>query len=208
MRDILRYDIDSDKVEKVSSLDFGSHGGVAFGSPDGRSIYYLGGVDTYYSIYKFDTWSNTTQGLTQSLPTQSALAAGIEYEGSGYIFDGFVDDFIIKFNLSTETATRNGELPQGTYSSIAAIMDTKEKKVWLFRSTSPESTSPESTYSLLEFDLQTNELHSNPTFSPLPHFYIKPATVWDGNYGYIIGGFGEYPGSDGSPPPPTNGILR
>jgi Tol biopolymer transport system component len=202
MRDILRYDIDSDRVEKVSSLDVGSNGGVAFGSPDGRSIYYLGGVDTDNSIYKFDTWSNTTQELTQSLPSESAFAAGIEYEGSGYIFDGRDDDMIIKFNLSTETATQNGELPEGTYTSIAAIMDTNEKKVWLFRS------SPGSTYSLLEFDLQTNELHSNPTFSPLPYFYMKPATVWDGNYGYIIGGFGEYPGSDGSPPPPTNGILR
>jgi hypothetical protein len=202
--DILRYSISRDKVDKVSSLGTANQGGLALPASDGKSIYYFGGYYNSTLVHKFNSETNVTVLLPSALPSPVYLAGGVSNNGTIFIFNGR-QRCVLEFNQESETANIIGDLPFQTGNSTAyttiAIADGKDG-VWLFAGNNPKATNP-----ILLFNT-ANKVVTIPTVNStsLPSLYYKPASVWDGSHGYLIGGLGRAPESDGSYHP-TNGIL-
>jgi hypothetical protein len=202
--DILRYSISLDKVDKVSSLSTPISEGLAIQASDGKSIYYFGGIRNSKLVYKFNSETNVTVPLPTELPSSVFRAGGVSINGTIIIFNGGERN-VLEFNQQSESAKIIADLPflngTSTVASTIAIPNSQDG-VWLFAGNYPNTTNP-----VLLFNT-TNKVVYIPTVNStlLPTLCCQPVSVWDGNHGYIIGGFGRVPESDGSYHP-TNGIL-
>jgi hypothetical protein len=201
--DIIRYNITSDKVEKVSSLSFPSNGGLAVKAMDSQFIYYFGGDNSERTIQKLNPATNVNKKLDTVLPFDVNYAAGAVSSQSAFIFNGRSKN-ILEFDLESETVKIVGDLSfgNGTVRSTASVIDSSWNMVWIF----PGSYSKLSIGAKM-FNLET-KLASNPhhhvSFPPL---FRSPATVSAGRYGYIIGGIGRKTKSS-EIQHPSQGILR
>jgi hypothetical protein len=203
--DILRYSVSLDKVEKVSSLQNATYGGLALQAKDGTKMYYFGGYYGGGNVQKFDTLTNSTVQLPTTLPTNVFLSGGISMSGTIFLFDGRQRK-VMEFGEETLTARIIGDLPFQNSTSVVesttAISDGKDG-VWLFAGDDPKPTNP-----ILLFNTTTEDVYSSSAnTSSLPTLCYLPASVSDGRYGYLIGGLGRTTESDGSTHP-SNGILR
>jgi hypothetical protein len=132
-------------------------------------------------------------------------ADGVSQNGTIFIFNGR-ERTILEFDETSETVKIIADLPflPGTSSvtSKAAIPKGNDS-VWLFNGDNPNATNP-----VLLFDTAKKVAYiptANST-SP-PSLWANPASVWSESHGYLVGGFGRLPESNGSYHP-TNGILR
>jgi hypothetical protein len=192
----------------MSSPNILSFGGVAVQSEDLESFYYIGGWYTPYAIHKFTPATNITRRLPVFLyPSHVVYSALVSSTAEGtlsFIFNGQSRD-IIEFDTKTERSKVIGQLDftDDVVLSVGGIPDGKES-IWLFSS---DYIRPQIT--VLHFNT-TSRLISIPEGNfnaSLPRLFVKPAMVFDGLVGYIIGGVGRLRNEDGSLPP-TNGILR
>jgi hypothetical protein len=203
--DILRYSVSFDKIEKVSSLSVATGGATALAADDGTSIYYFGGTEFGTLVQKFDTLTNLTVQLPTRLPSGLQFAGGVSFNGTIYIFDG-QHGSILQFNEESETTTIIGHLPfqlgTGIVTSTTVLPFGKDS-VWIFAGNDPKASNP-----ILNFNMTSNSV-SIPSLntSSLPTLYLLPSGVSDGKFGYLIGGLGRAPESNGSYHP-SNGILR
>jgi hypothetical protein len=202
--DILQYNISSDTIEKVSALSDSSKGGVALKGKDSKTIYYFGGGRTRKVIHKFSPETKVTKQLITILPSDFDYGAGVTINSSCFLFNAPQRN-ILEFDLDHETVKIIGELSFGARNQIAStasITDGTSNKVWLFPGHSEELDNH-----VMIFNPET-KLVSKPLQNVSgPSLYYKPATVSTGRYGYIIGGIGNVPETDGSKHP-YNGILR
>jgi hypothetical protein len=188
-------------VVKVSNLTLAAHGGLALPANDGKSIYYFQGT----VVHKFDYISNLTVRLPTALPSSVLDAGGMSLNGTIYIFNGG-QGTILEFNETSETGRVIGDLPfrPGTLrvSSTTAIPKGNDS-IWLFAANYPKAMNP-----ILSFDTETKVVYipSANSTSP-PTLYAVPASAWSNSHGYLIGGLGRVPESNGSYHP-ENGILR
>jgi hypothetical protein len=132
------------------------------------------------------------------------MASGVSINGTIIIFNGR-ERTLLEFSQETESAKIIGDLPfvNGTSPVLSTIaIPNNRDGVWLFAARYTKATNP-----VLLFNT-ANKFVYIPTVNStsLPTLYGCPVSVWDGNYGYIIGGFGRVQESDGSYHP-TNGIL-
>jgi hypothetical protein len=160
------------------------------------------------NVYKFDPFSNTVVRLENSrLPYSMVAGTAVLPFGKtvAYLFAPVRNgaNNIMEFDLESEKAETIGGLP-GPIRSIGAIYD--GNKAWLFRG-SQYTTSTRDPFPIVNFNLETTEVSYFMDNRTLPLLYAKPAVAWDGKFGYIIGGYGEFPYSGGTLTP-TNGILR
>jgi hypothetical protein len=156
-------------------------------------------------VQKFDTLTNLTVELPTRLPSGLQFAGGVSLSGTIYLFDG-QHRSILQFNEESEIAIIIGDLPfqlgTGTVLSTTVIPFRKDS-VWIFAGNNPKASNP-----ILNFNM-TSKSVSIPSLdtSSLPTLYILPSGVSDGKFGYLIGGLGRAPESNGSYHP-SNGILR
>jgi hypothetical protein len=113
----------------------------------------------------------------------------------------------LEFNEETESAKVIGDLPflegNSAVYTTTDIANSDNNSVWLFAGEFSRVTNP-----ILLFNLTDKAVYiPSGDFTSIPLLYEKPASVWDGQYGYLIGGFGRFPESDGSLHP-RNGILK
>jgi hypothetical protein len=195
---------------KVSSLTTASAGGLAVQANDGKSIYYFGGTSTYTIIQKFETETNYTGQLRTILPSPVLYAAGVSNnKGTLFIHDGKYTRNIIEFEEVSETVKIIGDLQfqsasSSVFSTAALLNGQEDGGVWVFAGNDPRPT-----YPILLFNMVTQTV-SIPTGSStfqFPTLFEMPATVTDGQNGYLIGGLGRAVEKDGSLHP-TNGILK
>jgi hypothetical protein len=175
--------------------------GLALPSSNGKSIYYYQGT----VVHKFDYISNLTVRLPAALPSPVDHAGGVSLNGTIFIFNG-IQRTIMEFNETTESAIVIGDLPflPGTSSVICTrAIPTGEGSVWLFAGNDPKPTNP-----VLLFDT-AKKLVNVPTANStsMPSLYRVPASAWSNSHGYLVGGLGRVPESNGSIHP-TSGILR
>jgi hypothetical protein len=208
--EVLRYTISIDRIAQVSSLSNATGGGVALSAKDGKSIYYIGGLHTDKAIHKFDPETNVTVRLPAVLPSSvfnGAVATAVSINGTAtatsFIYSGYYRS-IMEFDMDTETAKIIGELPfrEGAVYSTSAIHDGSDK-VWVLAGDFAKPS-----YPVLEFNM-TSKVAAVPAIDTtcIPTLSMKPASVWDGQFGYILGGMGRVEESDGNFHP-TDGILR
>jgi hypothetical protein len=202
--DILRYSVSFDKIEKVSSLSVATASATALVADDGTSIYYFGGSESTL-VQKFDTLTNLTVQLPTRLPSELQFAGGVSFNRTIYLFDG-QHRSILQFNEESETTTIISDLPfqldAGSVTSTTVLPFGKDS-VWIFAGNHPKASNP-----ILNFNM-TSKSVSIPSLntSSLPTLYLLPSGVSDGKFGYLIGGLGRAPESNGSYHP-SNGILR
>jgi hypothetical protein len=209
--DILRYSLPLDKVEKVSSLGIPTLGGLALPANDGVSIYYFGGSSNPTHVHKFNTATNETVRLRTDLPVPVYISGGVSSNGSSiFLFSGHFRT-TQEFNQTSETSQIRGDLPfqSGNNTSTTVRFTTAiqqkgvEDGVWLFAGNDPKPTNPVLLFSPTNNTVDIPSGNSNS----LPRLYEIPVSVTDGRHGYLIGGIGKLPESDGSLHP-TNGIIR
>jgi hypothetical protein len=142
--------------------------------------------------------------LPTVLPSPVFVAGGVSINGTIFIFNGRQRN-ILEFDQESETATIIGDLPfqtgNSTVYSTTAIPNGQDG-VWLFAGNDPKATNP-----VLLFNT-ANKVVYIPTANStsMPPLYEVSVSVWDGSYGYLIGGLGKVKESDGSYSP-TNGVL-
>jgi hypothetical protein len=200
-KDILRYSVSLEKLEKVSSLSSAIRGGLALPGKDGKTIYFF----KDYSVHKFDSITNVTERLSTALSSSLSWAGGVSINGTILVFDGRGRN-ILEFSEETETATVTAELSfyNGTYNVlyVTALPDNNDG-IWLFAGSSSKPT-----YPILQFNTTTRAVQiPNADTKSLPYLFYAPESVSDGSHGYIIGGIGRAPEGDGSFHP-GNGMLR
>lgn len=216
--DILQYNISSDTICKVSKLSENSRGGLALKGKDSEIIYYFGGGRARRLIHKFNPATKLTECLITMFPTDVEYAAGFvppnnnnnNNNSSWFIFNGKKRN-ILEFDPEHETVKIIGRdnLSFGNHNQIASTVsiysEKDNKQVWLFPGHDEELTNH-----VMVFNTETKLLSPPPPHMNVngPALYYTPATVsTGGRYGYIIGGIGNVPESDGSKYP-NNGILR
>jgi hypothetical protein len=128
----------------------------------------------------------------------------VSSNGTIFIFNGGQRN-ILEFNQESETGKIIGDLPFQTETSpvnSTTAISNGQDGVWLFAGNNPKATNP-----VLLFNTE-NKVVYIPTVNStsLPTLYYVPASVRDGNHGYLIGGLGNAQESDGSYHP-TNGII-
>jgi hypothetical protein len=206
---ILRYTISSDRIDKVSSLQTATYGGIAMQSKDNKSIYYIGGWFTQNFIQRFDIETNLTVQMEERLPTPGYGADSVSLnDGRTLIFD-CRNLSILEFDMESETAKVVADIPfndpTSYVSSCATIYDKEENVVWIFLTDYKKLKSP-----VLKFDTK-NKVVMEPEeglISGLPPLYYMPrAVLATGKSGYLIGGFGKVKENDGTYHP-SNGILK
>jgi hypothetical protein len=201
--DILQYNITSDTIKKVSSLSSSSSSGLALKGKDNKYIYYFGGSNTLTQIHRFDTVTKATVKLSTVLPSEVYVAAGLSTKHSIFIFNGKQNN-ILRFNLDSETVKIVEDLSFGndTVSSTSCVTDSTSNKVWILRGSGSKLANQAMIFNTI------SELTATPHPNvSLPSLCCKPTTVSTGRYGYIIGGIGKVPESDGRKHP-SHGILR
>jgi hypothetical protein len=208
MTDIHRYSISQDKIDLVSSLPVGSDGGLPLRSKDGKSIYYFGGDPKSTLVHKFNIDTSLTVQLGAPLPQKVYFASGISLNGAMFLFDGRNRN-VLEFSEDFEAAKVVGDLPfqpQSLIVATASAIPDGEDGVWLLAGNNPKPMNP-----ILFFNTTSKVVSipsGNTTTTDLPTLYYAPSAVWDGlNNGYLIGGLGVVPESNGSTHA-SNGILR
>jgi hypothetical protein len=201
--DILRYNITSDTIEKVSSLSSPTSGGLVLKSKDANFIYHFGGTSTRTAIQVFNPAKKITVTLNTVLPSEVLHSDGMTINHTAFICSGRTEK-ILEFNLASETVKTVGRLLFGneTVISTAIITDNTSNRVWLFPGSEGRLNNR-----VMIYNSESKLTSTTQKNVSVPSLYFKPATVSTGRYGYIIGGLGRVPEPDGSDHP-SKGILR
>jgi hypothetical protein len=201
--DILQYNISSDSIEKVSSLSLRTDGGVVLKGKDNKYVYYFGGSMTDKVIHRFNPATKVTVKLSAVLPSEVMYGAGVSINQSAFIFNGRGGN-VLEFKFDTETVDIVADLSfrNGTVLTTASIPDSNSSRVCLFPGSDEKLM-----HKLLIFNTESKLISTVDYNVSVPPLFLKPATVWTGRYGYIIGGFGKIAESGGITHP-SNGILR
>jgi hypothetical protein len=190
-------------VEKVSSLQEATFGGLALKAKNGKSIYYFGGYGSPTTVQKFDFLTNSVIRLPTELPSKVFLSGGVSMRGTIFLFDGW-ERHIMEFREKSGTARIIGHLSfQNVTSGVPSTTAIPDGKVgvWLFAGSLHMPPNP-----VLLFNTTTKDVYSSSANTTLfPTLYAVP--VVDGRFGYLIGGLGLGMESDGSTHS-SKGILR
>jgi hypothetical protein len=120
-----------------------------------------------------------------------------------FIFNG-QERNIMEFSEESESARIIGELSfqNGTSVFSTTAVPDRSGDAWLFAGNNPKATNP-----VLFFN-STEKIAYIPTTNTTrpPALYSVPATFYDRDQSYLIGGLGRVPEGDGSFHP-ANGIL-
>jgi hypothetical protein len=176
---------------KVPNLTLATSGGLALPANDGKSIYYFQGT----AVDKFDCKSNLTVRLPTAPPSSVQDAGGVSLNGTIFIFNGG-QGTILEFNETSETGRVIGDLPfrPGTLpvSSTTAILKGNDS-VWLFAGNCSKAMNP-----IFSFDTvkKVVTIPSANSTSP-PTLFAVPASMRSSSHGYLIGGLGRVPESNG-----------
>jgi hypothetical protein len=189
----------------VSSLTQTKWGGLALPGSDMKYIYYFGGLVGSKEVHKLNIDTNVTARLPVDLSASVKLSGGVTINGTMFIFNGQGRN-ILEFNQDFGTGKIIGDLPflpggSDVYSTTA--IPNGKGDVWIVAGNNPRTNNP-----VLLFNATTKIVTvpsgNKNSFPTLTHV---PASVTDGKHGYIIGGLGRLPESDGSYHR-SNGILR
>jgi hypothetical protein len=190
----------------VASLPNGTYGAAALLAQNGQ-IYLFGGnaasgVDSDLSTQaiRFDPKTNA---IYQLAPLPASVFQGVAIRQWDYIYvfgrsSTTTPGPIIQFDPVSETSQVIGELP-GKLGSVAAMHDRAHERAFLFAGSADQ-------FPLMHFELDSETL-TTLVQNSLPELQGKPAVVYDGKYGYIIGGYGIDREDDGTMFP-SGGILR
>lgn len=187
-KSILRFSISSETLETVGTLPDGSTAG-SLQSDSSGNIFLFGGGSGRDEVYKFDPTTNISSSVA-TLPYSLGDSISIKYgEDSNQVFILGGRDQGRKlgiFDMETFNYSEVSTLP--IYVGQSTVFRV-EKEAFIFDNTHQTNNRA------LKFDLDTYDLRAIGPGN-LPGF-TGAASVWTGQFGYVIGGFNPGNGSHG-----------
>lgn len=179
---IFKFSISSESLTSVGNLPgeakLGSVQSDGFGN-----IFYFGGGSGGDQVYYFDPENNVSSTVA-TLPYDVQYGVSVKYNDTVFILGGYAQGReLLAFNMTTRNySVISTNLP---FRVSGGAGFTVGRKAYIF-----DATELRQGRNALELDLDTYVM-TQVGPETLPRFAGRPSAVWDGNFGYIIGGYLE-----------------
>ncbi|XP_035712059.1 uncharacterized protein LOC110855380 isoform X2 [Folsomia candida] len=196
-KDILRFRISTDTIEKVGELLEETNRGSVQADTAGN-IYYLGGVSNW--VQKYNAAQNVTERVT-TFPFNLRDSTSVNINSTSnevIVFGGYgIPSAVYSIDLDTFSTQYKTTLPQNILEATSVRVG---DFAYIFDSGASRNNRQVMRVNLKNF---TTEMVGPPT---LPAFSLRPSSVYDstGNKVYVIGGY-TFAGNEGNP---TAGIYE
>lgn len=201
-KQILKFTIFSETLQVVGTLPEASICGHAY-SDSSRNIFYLGGGDSgatwFKEVYKFNPVTGVVSHVA-NLPYTAGERPSFKFSETSNTILVFGDDGEVTQKLSAfdlYSLTSSTVSTNFTFYANSATAIKVGSKAFLFGVRDPEAARM-----AVEVDVDTFFNMQYVGLATLPTFTWHPSSVWDGNYGYVIGGY------DSSTGVRTDGIIQ
>jgi len=193
-RDVLKYTISTDKIEHAGDLPVNSYAGNTIIDKDKRIFHIVGDQLLNKDILQFSP-ANQSFVKVASLPYANEYSAVLQPDpDTVWIIGGNRQPkSFLKWNLKTFQIQKEANLSD-PYQFPSAIFVEEKGAAYIFG----DGNQP-----ITKYNVSTKQFQKLPNHFPKTGAFDR--AVWDGRYGYIIGGGGKRPSTDLLP---GNTILR